>query len=172
MARPGAAVGRADEDQTREEEEAVNLLHWVSLAAALSLAQSTDAGLLRELHEKVMRAHRLSDVELLLKDESADYVVANRGEISRPTLQERRERLGPYLRSTVFEEYRDLTDPVVKVSGDGTLGWVIVQVEARGSQTNAEGGKTPLEFVSAWIELYEKRDGRWLRVGNVSNFKP
>ena len=74
--------------------------------------------------------------------------------------------------SSKLQEYRDLTDPVVQVSGDGTLGWVIVQVEARGSQTNAAGGKTPLEFVSAWIELYEKRDGRWLRTGNVSNFKP
>jgi len=31
--------------------------------------------------------------------------------------------------------------------------------------------KTPVGFVSAWIELYEKRKGRWYRVGNVSNFK-
>lgn len=30
----------------------------------------------------------------------------------------------------------------------------------------------PIQFVSAWIELYKKRDGRWLRTGNVSNFKP
>lgn len=150
----------------------MNILQWGSLAAALSLAQGGDVGLLRDLHEKVMRAHRESDVELLLKDESADYVVANRGEISRPTLQERRERLGPYLRSTTFQEYRDLTDPVVKVSGDGTLGWVIVQVKASGMQTGADGSRNPLQFVSAWIELYEKRDGRWLRTGNVSNFKP
>jgi hypothetical protein len=32
-------------------------------------------------------------------------------------------------------------------------------------------GSQPLEFISAWIELYEKRDGRWWRIGNVSNFK-
>ena len=29
-----------------------------------------------------------------------------------------------------------------------------------------------VKFVSAWIELYERRDGRWWRTGNVSNFRP
>jgi hypothetical protein len=62
-----------------------------------------------------------------------------------------------------------VTEPIVSVSADGTLGWVVVQVRARGVQGDA---KEPLAFVSAWIELYEKRKGRWVRVGNVSNFKP
>jgi len=61
---------------------------------------------------------------------------------------------------------------VVKVSSDGSLGWVIVQVGARGVQAMDDGTKKPIEFVSAWIELYEKRDGRWYAVGNVSNFRP
>ena len=132
---------------------------------------NSDVVVLQELHEKVMRAHRQSDVELLLEDAAADFVVANRGEVTRPTLDERRKRLGSYLRSTTFQAYRDVVDPVVKVSSDGTLGWVIVQVQATGVQSNQEGQKEPLEFVSAWIELYEKRNGRWISVGNVSNFK-
>ena len=61
--------------------------------------------------------------------------------------------------------------PAARVSRDGSLGWVIVQVRARGLQTTATGSTEVLEFTSAWIELYEKRDGRWLRIGNVSNFK-
>jgi hypothetical protein len=63
-------------------------------------------------------------------------------------------------------------EPVVTVSADGTLGWVVVQVQARGVQTSKPGETQPLQFVSAWIELYAKREGRWYRVGNVSNFKP
>lgn len=133
---------------------------------------SNDLDLLRALHEKVMDAHRQSNVELLLEDEAADYYVANRGEVTRPSLDERRAALGSYLRRTTFQEYRDVSEPVVRVSSDRTLGWVIVQVQASGVQTTLEGQKKSLEFVSAWIELYEKRDGRWFRVGNVSNFKP
>ena len=130
-----------------------------------------DVEQLRALHEKVVRAHLTGNVELLLEDEAADYVVAGRGEIIRPSLDERRAMLGPYLGSTKFERYADMVPPIVTVSGDGTLGWVVVQVEAKGVQKTADGAGEPLAFVSAWIELYEKRDGRWLRVGNVSNFK-
>jgi hypothetical protein len=49
---------------------------------------------------------------------------------------------------------------------------VIVQVEAKGEQTQPDGTVAPLEFVSSWISLYEKRNGRWVGIGNVSNFKP
>lgn len=140
-------------------------------ALACPASASTDADLLKGLHEKVIRAHRQSNVEMLLEDEASDYVVASRGAITRPTLEERRGRLVPYLQRTAFAEYRDAADPIVTVSADGTLGWVVVQVQARGVQTTAEGKKEAVAFESAWIELYEKRAGRWLRVGNVSNFK-
>ena len=73
-----------------------------------------DRALLLALHEQAMEAHRKGDVELLLQADAEDFVLASRGEISRPS---------------------------------------------------------PIQFESAWIELYEKRGGSWRRVGNVSNFK-
>jgi hypothetical protein len=143
------------------------------VAAARDEAKAAgDSRRLEALHGKVMAAHRRSDVEMLLGDEAEDYVVASRGEVTHPGLDERRARLGAYLESTKFEEYRDVIDPIVRVSPDGLLGWVVVQVKARGVQTGAAGEKAPIAFVSAWIELYENRNGRWYRVGNVSNFKP
>ena len=132
---------------------------------------SSDADLLLTLHKAVLEAHLHSDVEALLIDEGDDYIVASRGEVSRPNKDERRQRLGPYLQATTFQVYRDEVPPTVKVSQDGTLGWVIVQIYARGEQVTPDGETRPLEFVSAWIELYEKSDGRWWRTGNVSNFR-
>ena len=126
----------------------------------------SDRARLLELHEKALRAHREQSIEMLLEDEVDDYVVASRGEIHTPPKRAREANMGPYLRGTKFSSYADTREPIVKVSADGTLGWVIVRVTARGVQ-----GEKPLEFTSAWIELYEKRNGRWLRVGNVSNFK-
>jgi hypothetical protein len=133
---------------------------------------SSDADQLLALHEEVLRAHRESNIDLLLAAEEDDYVVANRGEVTRPDRKARREGLGPYLQRTRFSKYADKVPPIVKVSSDGSLGWVVVQVEALGEQTTSTGAVEPIEFVSAWIELYEKRNGRWVRVGNVSNFKP
>jgi hypothetical protein len=131
-----------------------------------------DRAAILALHEKAMLAHREGNVELLLADEPDDYVIANRGAVTRPVREERRARLGPYLSSTKFEVYRDRIPPIVRVSDDGSLGWVIVEAEAKGTRRAEDGTESPVEFVSAWIELYEKRDGRWLRTGNVSNFKP
>lgn len=124
------------------------------------------------LHKEVMDAHLEGDVELLLRAEGEEYVVANRGEITHPSREERRARLGPYLQHTRYPVYRDLVPPIVEISADGSLGWVVVQIEARGERINEDGSTAPVEFVSAWIELYRKEDGKWLRIGNVSNFRP
>ena len=124
------------------------------------------------LHEEVMRAHRESNADLLLRAEAPEHVSANRGQITQPTLDVRRARFREYLGKTRFTEYIDLVPPVVQVSNDGSLGWVIVQVRGAGVQTTQDGGSQPLAFESAWIELYERRGGSWYRVGNVSNFKP
>jgi hypothetical protein len=148
---------------------------WVAILLAPSLpadSPARDAQVLRSLHDKAIRAHKESNAALLVEDQAPDMVIVNRGEVTRPTLDERRAGFGSYLGRTVFSEYRDLAEPIVKVSDDGTLGWVIVQVTARGIQSTEGGEKQPIEFVSAWIELYGKRNGRWYGVGNVSNFRP
>ena len=140
--------------------------------ASSPASAAADRERLLQLHAEVMRAHRESNVDIILENEPQDYVVADRGEISHPTIEQRRAHLGRYLAATRFTEYVDSVPPIVAVSRDGTSGWVIVQVRARGEQTDEAGARKPLAFESAWIELYEKRQDRWFRVGNVSNFKP
>jgi hypothetical protein len=148
-----------------------SLLSTTSCATTGSASHETAARELLRLHEDVLRAHRESNVELLLEAEGDEYVIANRGEVTTPPEKARKDVLGPYLQRTRFSTYKDRVPPIVKVSADGSLGWVIAQVEARGEQTAENGTVERVEFVSAWIELYEKRKGRWFRVGNVSNFK-
>lgn len=128
-----------------------------------------DRARLLALHEQAMEAHRKGDVELLLQAGAEDFVLASRGEISRPSLEQRRQFLGSYLQRVRFAEYVDVVAPVVHVSADGTAGWVIAQVKASGVEVAGAGRS--IQFESAWIELYEKRSGAWRRVGNVSNFK-
>jgi hypothetical protein len=142
----------------------------LSCASAPS-ANRADEERLLALHEETLEAHRRSDVEMLLRSEAQDHVMVNRGEISRPTLEQRRAFLGPYLRATRFTEYVDAIPPIVRVSQDGTLGWVIVQVRVRGEQVGASGASRPRAFEAARIELYEKRANAWRRVGNGYNFK-
>lgn len=151
---------------------AILALTVASCASSADRPNSGDADHLLALHEEGLRAHRESNIDLLLKAEEDRYTVSSNGHVSHPGRNQRRSFLGPYLESTRFSVYRDQIPPVVQVSRDGSLGWVIAQIEAKGEQTAPDGTVEPLEFVSSWIELYEKRGGRWLRIGNVSNFKP
>jgi hypothetical protein len=125
---------------------------------------------LLRLHAAGLKAHLDSDVEALLAAQADDFVLLNRGQVSSPSIAERRTFLGPYLTATKFEFYRDAVPPIVKISLDGSLAWVIAQVEARGVNESAQG-RRPLEFAVAWIELYEKRNDRWIAIGNASTFK-
>ena len=135
-------------------------------------ASDNDKNQLLAHHQQVIQAHLAADTEGWLALESDDYTSANRGEISHPSKAERKAWREPYLKASTFTVYRDLVEPIVKVSADGTLGWLIAQVEVAGTQKTAGGDVVPFRFVSAWIELYEKVDGRWLCSGNVSNMKP
>jgi len=56
--------------------------------------------------------------------------------------------------------------PIVRVSDDGTLAWMIVHVRVRRTKGDRE-----LRFDYAGIETYEKRGGRWVKVVEVGTFQ-
>lgn len=130
---------------------------------------ASDERALRAAHETILRAHRENDLPAWTSLEADAYVEVNGGRVTFPIREERRARRAPYLRETRFTRYEDLREPIVEVSDDGTVGWVIARVAARGTRTAADGTRDPVEFVAAWVELYRKIDGRWRLVGNVSN---
>ena len=77
-----------------------------------------------------------------------------------------------YLGATTFSSYRDLKEPVVTISDDGSLGWLIAEVEAIGIQESPSGQADSIHAIWAWIELYKKGPEGWQMVGNVSNSRP
>ena len=138
----------------------------ITLNVPLFANNEIDRKQLLLMHKQGMDAHKNIGLEKWLSGFTDDYISANRGEISYPTSDEMKSRLMPYITSTKFEYYRDMIPPVVRVFQDGTLGWVIVQIEAKG-----QTGDDVIQFQFAWIELYAKKNGKWVSVGNVSNRK-
>jgi hypothetical protein len=131
-----------------------------------------DRDILLELHQKIIQCHIDGNVDEWLSMESDDFVAANRGDILHPSKQDRANQREPYLSHTTFKIYKDVQPPIVNISDDGTLGWLIAQVEVSGTQQIEDKESVDFSVVWAWIELYEKQDGEWLCVGNVSNAKP
>lgn len=152
---------------------------WIALALSLGSCQLFSGRKSEENRKSLLQAHRLilqahldADVDRWLAIESDEFTLVNRGAITFPTPEERRARRAPYLAATRFEFYRDLRPPRVELSEDGTLGWLIAQVEVKGTQLLQDGSKQPLQGTWAWIELYRREETGWKLVGNVSNAKP
>jgi hypothetical protein len=124
---------------------------------------------LRAMHQAVIAHHLNDNVDAWMGMEAETLIVGSRGElgVSGP---ERAAQRRAYLGATSFDYYRDMTPPIVRVADDCSLGWVMVQVEASGTRRGEDGAETPIAFQSSWIELYERVEGQWRAVGNVSNF--
>ncbi|UCC48977.1 MAG: hypothetical protein JSV41_02035 [Gemmatimonadota bacterium] len=133
---------------------------------------NSDVEEILKLHEALLESHIRYDVDGVLAAESEQLVVVSRGEVEFPTREERFHQFERYFESVEFEQYRDLIGPIVRVSDDRTLGWLIAQVKIAGRQTSSDGEQVPIDAIWAWIELYEKHDGRWSRIGEVSSVRP
>ncbi|MBO6575615.1 MAG: DUF4440 domain-containing protein [Rhodothermales bacterium] len=123
-----------------------------------------DEVLLLAMHAELLRAHRDNDVEAWMAIEADTTLSVNGGEISFSHAAERRSEREAYLGSAEFEIYRDVAEPEVTVSVDGTLAWLAAEVEVRGRM-----GDATFHDVWAWVELYRKTDAGWKLVGNASN---
>ena len=126
---------------------------------------------LLSLHQAGSQAHRDKDVDFFLQDIAPDYLSVARGNIRRPTADAIRVQFSNYLGNTDFDEYTDLSEPIVGISADGSMGWLIAQVKVSGQQQVGDGSTQPLDFVSAWLMLYERQDDRWVRLADVSTFR-
>lgn len=148
------------------------------LALALTIAlpgcnaagsRSADMTTLRALHEDSLRAHREGDWQWFGRGVGDDFVLGSRGEIVRPTREETLQQFRDYLGRTVFSAYDDSSDPIVHVSEDGTMGWVLAHVYVAGIRDKGEATESNIDMTWTWVSIFEKRNGQWLRVANVSN---
>lgn len=129
----------------------------------------------REAREQVTARHALEreahmdrNLDLLLSLFADDFVLIDGGEVQRPTPAANRERFGTYFRNVRFLKWDDLAPPAVRVSRDGTLATVIVRKEVVLLPAEAPGETKPERSVFAWMETWEKRQGRWMLVALCS----
>lgn len=158
-------------------------MKWLRLAlmfvaAAASAEAQTPVDLEKEraellqLHKQGREAHFKTDVELLLADNPEEFVSVSAGKINRPRKADTRKMFTEYFRGAKYFEWDDIEEPIVRVSKDGSMGWMITRVRVRRVQKDKSGREVEEKFVYAGIMTYEKRDGKWMRVANVSTFEP
>jgi hypothetical protein len=132
-----------------------------------------DLAELAAAHERLLEAHRRSDVALFFADAAERSLDSGRGRLTDTGRDRLAARLGPYLAGIRFSRYEDVALPAVAVSADGSLGWLACQIEAAGSTRDPV--PAPVAYGFSWVELYARNAGtgdRWQIVGNASSARP
>ncbi len=151
------------------------ILLFVAWAASANAQASADlekekAELLR-LHKSDREAHFKTDVDALLANSPEQFISVGRGKINRSSKDDVRKMFTGYFRDAKYHEWDDVEEPIVRVSNDASMAWMITRTRVRRVQKQADGTEKEEKFVYAGIMTYEKRDGRWVRVANVSTFE-
>jgi hypothetical protein len=120
---------------------------------------------LLELHANVRRAHFETDVDLLVANDAQEWINVRDATITRRRREDVADFFRTYFEGATYLEWDDVEPPIVSVSADGTLAWMIIHVRVRRTRGDRE-----LRFSYAGIETYEKRGGRWVKVVEVGTF--
>jgi hypothetical protein len=144
----------------------------VACAASASAEPSADlekekAELLR-IHKADREAHFKTDVDALLENSPEEFISVGRGKINRSSKEDARKMFTGYFRDAKYYEWDDAEEPIIRISNDASMAWMITRTRVRRVQKKADGAEQEEKFVYAGIMTYEKRDGRWVRVANVS----
>jgi hypothetical protein len=129
------------------------------------------AELLR-LHRNDREAHFKTDVALLQERTPDVMISVANGRVRRVPKAEQRQSFTEWFRGATYQEWDDLEDPIVRVSNDATMAWIITRLRVRRLKKGADGVERQEGFVYAGIMTYEKVNGRWMKVANVSTVEP
>ena len=125
-----------------------------------------------ELHRSFIEAHLAEDVSALTRPIPDDYLFVANGDVRTLNGNDVQNNFERYFDTTTFSHYKDTDEPIVGFSKDGTLAWAIVQVRVAGTTHRESGPDSPFDTQWAWITLYERRDGEWSRISDVSTNRP
>jgi hypothetical protein len=129
------------------------------------------AELLR-LHRADREAHFKTDVALLLEHAPEEFLYVSDGKVYTVGKQENAEQIAASFRGAKYSAWDDLDQPVIRISKDASMAWMITRIKVRRTQKDARGAEKERKFVYAGIMVYEKQNGKWIRVANVSTFEP
>jgi hypothetical protein len=129
-----------------------------------------DRAALLLLHEQARIAHLEKRVDLIGLPDSLMEIA--RGTVRVRSAADNQARFQAYFDRSTFEEWADLAPPRIRISPDGRMAYVVVQKSVRLTAPDSVGVARPEHTVYAWLEVYEKRNGKWTLAVVASTDRP
>jgi hypothetical protein len=124
------------------------------------------------IHQAARRAHFNRDVDFIVEGMASEFTTVHEGNIRVMSREDVRKRFTEYFCGAEFSAWDDLEPPVIRISPDGKMGWMIVRVRIAYTKADAGGKRSKEDTVMAWMSAYEKHDGKWLLVANATTSEP
>lgn len=125
-----------------------------------------------ELHKKGRVAHFTRDTKMLVAGFADDFTSVANGKIRQPSRETSIARFQNYLNNSTFIEWDDITPPVIKVSDDASMAYVLVHKKVRLLAKDAQGREQEETEIFAWAALYRKINGEWKLTAVISTNTP
>ena len=155
-----------------------------SVVLKLPLGESCDAGpvsptvdleaerrVLLSIHESDRLAHFGADAARLGRTAPDLFLSVSAGKVERIPREAEKAFFEGYFRGARYAEWDDLEPPVVRISADGSMAWIVTRLRVKRQAPGPDGTPQERALVYAGIMTYEKRAGRWIRAANVSTFE-
>ena len=117
------------------------------------------------------KAHFDRNVELFMSEFADSMISVNRGEVSTPTKEKNKERIGKYFGTVQFIKWDDTAEPIIRFSDDGSLAYAIVQKDVIVTHPDSTGKSLNDTTHYAWSSIYRKYNGEWKVECNISTNK-
>ena len=122
------------------------------------------------LHKEERKAHFDHNITFLVSHVAPHMLDVRDGRVNRVSPDSVREKFVQYFKNSHFSAWDDVEPPVVHVSADGTVAWMILHVRIAYATTDSSGKTTNEDTEGAWMSTYEKQNGTWIMTAVTSTF--
>jgi hypothetical protein len=139
----------------------IRLLLVLLILSSLTFAAGPgdDRAALLKLHAEDRDGHLKGDADLLTAPLGASFTEVVGGHAKTMTRDAAKERFGEYLKTVKFTKWDDADAPVIKISADGKMAWMIVETNAEVAAIDHPENKR--DFADSAIETFEKGADGW-----------
>ena len=126
---------------------------------------------LLQLHRSALQAHLEKDAGAFLAAYASQWYDVRAAGIRLRSKEEALPAIEKYFRRTHFAEIREVTAPIIHISTDASMAWVIGEMRVQASQEVSAEQERDFSFRCAWVSIYEKHEGEWEQVVDASFFQ-
>lgn len=124
------------------------------------------------LHALDRQAHFNLDAESLSVNTIDTFIYVGDGKINYIRKADQINGFKEYFKDATYSKWDNLEEPIIQISEDGTVAWMITRVEVARAHVDSLGNQKSINFIYAGIMTYKKENGEWAKQANVSTFEP